>query len=97
MQKDETLPVIVLWGRDIIAEYGIDEYTSSLKRAFIDNDADFIVLDSNIRGQKYLAACVAWAISQDILWHDGSIDDEQSTVSSFRLTEYGKSFLGCKS
>lgn len=87
-------PPIVGYGRNFIKDYNTEEFKSSLKRAFKDNGADYIVLDSNPRGQKFLAASVAWAIDQKWLYNDQNRDDGQSEVSSFRLTDAGKKALG---
>ena len=73
-------------------QYGLSkkEFRASLTRAFKDRRADFIVLDDNMGGQKFLAACAAWAIDQGWLYNDHNQGDGQCKVSSFRLTEAGK-------
>lgn len=90
-----TEPAIVAYGRHNIREFTEDEYRDSLKGAFADNNASFITLDSNMRGQRFLAAAVAWGIDHELLtteFTDGS--DEQCEVSSFRLTDAGKKEFG---
>lgn len=86
-------PVVVTYGRLCIGEYPIQEYIASLQRAFIERRAEFIFVDSNPHGQRFLYACVAWAMDNDIVWHDASVDDSQSISYSFRLTESGRNFL----
>ncbi len=83
-------PAIVGYGRQFFSNYPVQDYKESLVRAFRNNRADFIVLDDNPRGQKFLAAAVAWAMDGGLLYNDQSADDAQQVVSSFRLTEKGK-------
>ena len=83
-------PAIVSYGRQFVASYSVQEYKDSLVRAFKNNLADFVVLDSNPRGQKFLSAGIAWAIDEGLLYNDRNEDDSQQIVSSFRLTEKGK-------
>ena len=84
-------PAIVAWGRSNIGDYKKQEFCDSLTRAFRDDGgADFIILDSNMSNQRFRAACVAWAIDNDLLYNDRNDDEGQQIVSSFRLTEEGK-------
>lgn len=83
-------PEIIGFGRRFISKYPAEEFKASLVRAFKDGHADFIVLDSNMHGQKFLAACTAWAIDQGWLYNDRNQSDGQCKVSSFRLTKAGK-------
>lgn len=56
-------PEIVSYGRSLVDNYpNKEDFKASLVRAFRERRADFIILDDNMRGQKFLAACVAWAI-----------------------------------
>ncbi len=83
-------PAIVGYGRQFVNDYPVQAYKDSLIRAFRINRADFIVLDDNPRGQKFLAASVAWGIDEGLLYNDRNADDTQQIVSSFRLTEKSK-------
>lgn len=88
-------PEIIGYGRECyITRYRPEiyapEFKASLNRAFVSGRADFIILDSNMRGQGFLAACAAWAIDQKWLYNDRNQDNGQCKVSSFRLTEAGK-------
>ncbi len=83
-------PVIISYGRTFITEYAEEEYRECLVRAFRENRADYITLDSNRRGQKFLAAGAAWAIDRGLLVNDKNQDDSQTITSSFRLTTKGK-------
>lgn len=83
-------PAIVSYGRNFIGDYSVQEFKDSLTRAFKEKRADFIVLDSNRSGQKFLAAAVAWAVDGGLLYNDRNADDTQQVVSSFRLTKKGK-------
>ena len=94
MSEFEEVPAIVAYGFQYIDTYSVQEYRDMLKRAFKDKRADYIVLDSNPRGQKFLAAGVAWAIREGLLYNDLNTDDTQQIVSSFRLTQKGKEELG---
>lgn len=88
-------PAIVSYGRQFVNNYAVQEYKDALIRAFRNNQADYIVLDSNPRGQKFLAAGVAWAVHEGLLYNDRNEDDAQQVVSSFRLTSKGrKEILG---
>lgn len=88
-------PEIISFGRSFVKDYPEEEFKASLTRAFKEKRGDFIVLDSNARGQKFLAACAAWAIDQGWLYNDRTQEDDQCSVSSFRLTEAGrKAILG---
>lgn len=87
-------PAIVGYGRQNIGEYGLDEYEAALRRAFVDNRADFIVLDSSPRGQRFRSACTAWALDAGLLYHDGTDSDGQCEVASFRLTHAGRQAFG---
>jgi len=83
-------PEIVSYGRGFVGDYTPAEFRESLARAFKDKRADFIVLDSNICGQKFLAACAAWAVDSGLIYNDANQDDGQCGVSSFRLTKAGR-------
>ena len=87
-------PAIVSFGRNFVGDYPKKEFKDSLSRAFKDGGADFIILDDNPRGQKFLAASVAWAIDRKWLYNDREQSDGQNTVASFRLTDAGKKALG---
>ncbi|MBI5421447.1 MAG: hypothetical protein HZA35_04040 [Parcubacteria group bacterium] len=83
-------PAIVDYGYQYIGQNSVEEYRGVFIRAFRNNRADFVTLDSNPRGQKFLAASVAWALQEGLLYNDCNEDDTQQVVSSFRLTEKGK-------
>lgn len=87
------VPEIARYGARYVSYYTDAEYTAALWRAFIQRRADFIVLDDNPRGQKFLAANVAWAMEKGWLYCSQSEDDGQSVVSAFRLTPAGKRAL----
>lgn len=84
-------PAIVNYGRRFIDNYNHEDFRVALERAFKERGASFVVLDSNSREQKFLAACVAWAINEGLVWNDSNQDfGGQGEVSSFRLTEAGR-------
>lgn len=83
-------PAIVGYGRSNIDRFSAQEFLESLQRAFRDRAADFVVLDSNMNGQRFLAAAVAWALDKGLLYNDRNQDDTQTVVSSFRLTKQGR-------
>lgn len=68
------------------------EYESSLRRAFVDHRADYIVLTS--RRQQFQAEAMNYGIEQG--WLKGKWDerDEQSTAFVCRLTPKGRKHLG---
>lgn len=86
----EPEPLIVGFGRTYVDSYPVAEYRESLVRAFRGKKPGFIVLDDNTRGQKFLAACVAWAIDNGYLYTSQTDSDGQTTVSAFRLTDLGE-------
>lgn len=86
-------PVIVAFGRRHIARYAEQNLRNSLVRAFRDDQADFVTLDDNTRGQRFAAASTAWAIDKGLLYCDKTDSDDQCSVSSFRLTDEGKKVI----
>ena len=93
MKNVMPLPKIVVYGQSFVEKYQTKKYMDELKQHFGSNQDGYIVLDDNPRGQEFLAACIAWAIEQKILYHHMSIEDNKSTISSFRLTNVGKEFM----
>ena len=71
--------------------YPEDEFYDSLRRAFVDGGADFVVIDS-IR-EKFLYTCVSWGQEKGFLKGLNEHTDGQSTVWEFRPTEKGLSDL----
>ncbi len=91
-----TEPTIIAYGRYMQqskykVEENKEEFRNCLIRAFRDNTADSIIFDSNRTGQGFTSACAAWAIDNGLLYNDISVDEGQSEIYSFRLTELGKS------
>ncbi|OGZ09850.1 MAG: hypothetical protein A3D65_00465 [Candidatus Lloydbacteria bacterium RIFCSPHIGHO2_02_FULL_50_13] len=86
-------PEIISFGRQFIDKYPTEEFKASLTRAFKNGRADFIVLDDNMNGQRFLAACAVWAIDQGWLYNDNNQSDGQCRVSSFRLTKAGRKII----
>ncbi len=82
-------PRIIGYGRGLMHNYPEADLKAALVRAFRDRGADYIVLDSNPRGQRFVAASAAWGIDAGLLYHHHSSDDGQQVVSAFRLTEKG--------
>lgn len=87
-------PAIIAFGAASIGEYTTTEYDAALARAFQRNPDGFVVLDSNPRGQRFLAACAAWAIDQGLLRVAQVADDGQCEFCSLRLTPTGKARYG---
>lgn len=84
-------PAIVQYGRSRINNYPEQEYRDSLLRAFGGYDpADFLILDSNPRGQGFTSAGIAWAIDKGFLYCDRCANGDQEQVATFRLTDQGK-------
>jgi len=86
-------PAIVGYGRHFVDQYPQQEYVECLQRAFKRDRADFITLDDNRHGQRFLAAATAWAIDAGWLYCDRIDEGDQEVVSSFRLTDEGKRML----
>ena len=92
---EQAEPPILEYGRSRVSLYAQLEYEQSLRRAFVDRRADFIVLDSCRTGQGFLAPAIAYCFDLGWLYcsqYDTS--DEQSSIAQFRLTDAGKKFLG---
>lgn len=91
----QALPEIVVSAKVwLMKPEDFQAYEASLWRAFIRDRADYIVLDSNISGQRFVAAGVAWGIDNGLLRHDRTdSSDEQCEVYTFRLTDEGKKRL----
>jgi hypothetical protein len=87
-------PAIVSWGRMSVADYDDEEYLLALRHAFVGMHADYIALDSNRTRKRFLAASVAWAIDEGLLYCDTEVDEGQTFVSSFRLTDKGRNYMG---
>lgn len=67
------------------------EKEAMLRRAFVDNGADYIVISSRRQWRQIESANYGidrgWLRSQ---WHD---EDEQSTCVTFRLTKEGRKYF----
>ena len=90
-------PTIIGYGRSFVGAYTPAEYEEALRSAFVRGGANFIVLDSNPHGQRFLAAGAAWAIDKGWLYCDRTNEDDrdaQTIVASFRLTPAGRAALG---
>ena len=83
----------VAWGRAYVKDYTEQEFLDCLWRAFIRDHADFIILDSNPHGQRFVAAATAWALSKSILYCDRDQQGDQERVATFRLTPDGREIL----
>lgn len=85
-------PAIITYGRSVMSDYSEQEFKHKLFRVFKENGADFIILDSNPRNQRFGSACVAWGVDKGYLYNDQNetTDCGNESVHSFRLTELGK-------
>lgn len=72
------LQALMDWAAQHIDDEPPNEYEDALRRAFVDNRADFITLDSNPRGQKFLAASTLYAIRHGWLYCDQATGDTLS-------------------
>jgi hypothetical protein len=68
------------------------KYEASLRRAFVDHYADYIVITS--RRERFQIESASYGIEQG--WLSGYMDerDEQSSAWILRLTEKGKEHFG---
>lgn len=81
---------IIAYGMAHAAEFKTDEYIGTLKRHFENlREDDFAALDSNPRGQRYLAACTAWGILQGYTYVERVAQGEQEQVTIVKLTYKG--------
>lgn len=69
-----------------------EEYEASLRRAFVDGRADYIIL--NDRRQQFLIECAAWGQQKGWLGPVEELGDSQSTEWHLRLTLEGKRHFG---
>ena len=69
-----------------------DEYEQSLRRAFVDRRADYIVITS--RRERFQIEAANYGIEQG--WLSGELDDRdvQSTAWVLRLTQQGREHFG---
>ena len=73
--------------------YPVEELEASLKRAFVDHEADFIILES--RREQFQLESAAYGQKQGWLGPIQEVGpDEQSLVWTLRLTEKGKEHFG---
>ena len=68
-------------------KYDNDELKDALKRAFIDNKADKIIIDNNLSGQRFLLAAIELGLRENLIWQSNSAQDEQTAVHVFRPTK----------
>lgn len=70
-----------------------EEYEACIRRAFVDNKLAHFTLDSNPRGQRFLAAAASWAIEKGWIV-EGLSGGDQTMQSDYWLTEKGKKEMG---
>lgn len=68
----------------LMDEYDHDELRASLRRAFIDNGADYIVVDSNPSGQRFLYAAIELGLKERLIYHDETAQGQQHAVYTYR-------------
>jgi hypothetical protein len=92
-----TVPAIVAYGREHVGDYRESDYRAAIRRAFVEQRADFLILDSDPNGQMFRAACVAWGIDNGFLvlarQHTISRVNEEFQTYEFKLTEKGRTEL----
>ena len=86
-------PMIVEWGRTNMKKFKEDQYESALKRAFVRCACNSISLDSNTAGQRFLAACTAWALDKGYVYQTSQRRYFGDTIYEFELTDAGKAFM----
>lgn len=75
-----------------MAEYLPSELEDVLKRAFVDNRADYIVISS--RRQRFQIESANYGIDKGWLKGEWDDSDEQSTLLICRLTKSGRKHFG---
>ena len=88
------VPAIIAFGAAHAGDFAVAEFEGALSRAFAADPGGFVTLDSHPHGQRFLAACAAWAIGQGLLYVDQVADDGQSEICALRLTEAGRARFG---
>ena len=83
-------PAIVGYGRMHVKDYPVGELYDSLVTAFKWCHAKAVILDDCTTGQRFLAAGIAWAIDEGLLYTAQTDEGSQEVVSSFMLTDKGK-------
>lgn len=74
--------------------YTESDLEASLKRAFVDGRADFIVFDGNISRNEFLTDGIEYGLSKGWLYKGETIDDGQWTTVRYRLSDQGKEYFG---
>ena len=74
--------------------YPEQELEASLKRAFVDGKADYVVICS--RRDRFLLESAMFGVLNNWLSEELKELDEQSSELRFRLTEEGKKHFGVK-
>lgn len=87
-------PAILQLGYQCVGKYADQEYIDALTRAFVRDGADYVVLDSNPHGQRFIACCAVFAIEKGWLYCDRVDTGDQEELATFRLTNAGKNRLG---
>ena len=83
-------------GGEGVSDYLVEEMEASLHRAFVDKKADWIAVDSNPRGQRFLYASLTWALDEGLLYQSGTEEGDQMAIFQFRLTDEGRTHFGLK-
>lgn len=79
---------IVQYGQSNIDQYEEQEYKDAIHRFFERNGkSSVIILDSNPRGQKFLAAATAYGIGKGILEVLDVIDEGQTEITRIILKD----------
>ncbi|HEB47319.1 MAG TPA: hypothetical protein ENI22_02515 [Candidatus Pacearchaeota archaeon] len=74
-------------------EYG-NELEASIRRAFVDNRADFIVFDGHTMRNEFLRDSINYGLEQGLLRKGETIEEEQWTTIRYRLSDKGKKYFG---
>ena len=75
------------------ADVYAEEFIASFRRAFIDNGADFIVVDSHPYRNGFLYAAINYGIGEGILYKADKVTDDQQEAWAYRLTKAGRKRL----
>lgn len=68
------------------------DYEDSLRKAFVDHRADYIVITS--RREQYQIQAANYGLDQGWLYSQMDSTDEQSSAWVLRLTDKGKEYFG---
>jgi hypothetical protein len=78
------------------------ELEDSLRNAFVDYEADYILVDGHTLRNRFLTKSIQYGLDNGIIFNSDYLDEDeilgpragQWAAYEYRLTEYGKKYFG---